>query len=109
MKASIVLCALLVPTFAAAADNPPRLKAGEWQYVRVSDGGLRSDDLGKTCVADQSVLAKFDMIPNCIRKESHTDGTTTIADARCRVPYHAMSVHENVFRLDDNNFTSISV
>ena len=103
MRVSIVLSALLIPTLAAAADTPPRLKAGEWQYVQLGEGVLHPDDVGTTCLADQSVLAKFDTISNCISKESHTDGITTIADAKCRVPDHALSVHENILRLDDNN------
>ena len=103
MRVSIVLCALLIPTFAAAADEAPRLKAGEWQYVRLGEGVLNPDDVGTMCLAEQSVLAKFDTISDCISKESHTDGKVTISDAKCRLPYNTLSAHENILRLDDNN------
>ena len=94
---------LLAASSAAAADKVPHLKAGEWQIVRL---GNENDipDVGSTvCFADQSVLAKFDTIPDCIRKEVHTYGAITTADARCHLHGEIFSYHTKALKLDDDN------
>ena len=104
MRALSILCVLLLPTLAVAAGNPPHLKAGEWQYVKLGEGILSPGEVGTACLVDQSVLAKFDTLPDCTRRESHTDGAMTIANAQCRLPYNALSVREQIMKLNANDF-----
>ena len=108
MRVWNVLCALLttlfIPTFTAAADKPPQQRAGEWQIVQLSDDHKGFTYVMTECVGDRSLLAKFDTMPNCSHKESHTKGNTTIADARCRILASAISFHEKIMKLNADNF-----
>jgi len=104
----VFVCALLttffISNFAAAADKPPLERAGEWQRVQVSERGKGFDDVDTACVGDRWLLAKFDTMPHCSRKEAHTEGDTTIADAQCKILGSAVSYHEKIMKLDDDNF-----
>jgi hypothetical protein len=64
VRALGILFVLLIPTLAAADDKPPRLSAGEWQYIQLNDGGLPTDGARTICLADQSAFSKFDTGPN---------------------------------------------
>jgi hypothetical protein len=88
---------------AAQAAAPPQQKAGEWQDVEITDrDGIPS--VGTQCFAGQSIVAKFNTMPHCSRKEVHTSGDLTTANARCSFQGSIMSWHEKALRLDDNNF-----
>jgi len=106
MRAVVFACVILLAAAASAADaeEPPLQKAGEWQIVQLGDHGVGADYVATECVGDRSILAKFDAMPNCSRKEIHTDATITTADAQCRVLDSAVSYHEKIMQRSDDDF-----
>jgi hypothetical protein len=100
----VLFTTLFIPTFVAAADKPPRQRAGEWQVVELGEYGLHDNDVGNACDGDRSLLAKFDTIPRCSRRVSLTKGAITTADARCQFLDSTMLYHEKILKLDDDNF-----
>jgi hypothetical protein len=95
--------ALVTSPFAAAADQPPLQRAGQWQVVELGEYGLQDARVSTECVGDRPLLAKFNTIPRCSRRESHTQGGITTADAKCRVLNSVAVYHEKIIRLDDHN------
>ena len=71
--------------------------------MELGEYGLNNNDVDIECVRDQSLLAKFYTIPNCSRRESHTEGAITTADAQCRPIDSVLTYHEKIMKLDDDN------
>ena len=103
MRVLRVAFLLFAASSAAAADKVPHLKAGEWQIVRLGNENVIPDVGSTVCFADISVLANFNTIPNCIRKEVHTYGAITTADAQCHLHGEILSYQEKSLKLDDDN------
>jgi hypothetical protein len=79
-------------------------KPGEWQILQLGDHGVGANYVGTECIGDRSILAKFNAMPNCTRKETHTEGLRTNADAQCQMLDSAMTFREKIVPLGDDDF-----